>query len=95
MDEVGGKSEGDECLAHDANDCLIRFLCCTSTAQDHGIASFQGEHGGVDRDVRAGLVDHADDSHRHAKLGDAQPQFVACAADDFPDGVRQGFDLTD
>ena len=42
-----------------------------AAAQDHGIAGLEAERAGVGGDVRAALVDHADDAERHAHALDA------------------------
>ena len=51
------------------------------------------EHGGVDGDVRARLVDHADDAERHAHLPHLQAVGQRVAAHDLADRVGQRRDV--
>ena len=43
-----------------------------AAAQDHGVARLEAQRAGVGGDVRAALVDHADDAERRADAADVQ-----------------------
>ena len=62
-------------------------------AQQRRVAALQAEPGGVDRHVRAGLVDDADHAERHPHLAQLQPVGQPRAADDVADRVGQGDEL--
>ncbi len=57
------------------------------------LPDFRPRPGGVDGDVGAGLVDHADDAHRDAHLADLQAVGEGGAAHDLADRVGQGGDV--
>ena len=58
-------------------------------AQHDGVAGLQAQRGGVDRDVRARLVDDRDDAERHAQPADVEAVGQPPALDDLADGVGQ------
>jgi hypothetical protein len=63
------------------------------TLQDHGVARLQAQTAGVGGDVGARLVDHADDSERHAHLADLEAVRAPPARDGLADRIGQGGDL--
>ena len=64
-----------------------------AAAQDHGVAGLQAEARGIDGDVGAGLVDHADDAHRHPDLADLQAVGQRRATHHLPHRVGQRGDV--
>ena len=58
-------------------------------AQQHRVARLQAQRGGVDRDVRARLVDDGDHAERDSNLAELEPVGQAAAVDDLADRVRQ------
>jgi hypothetical protein len=65
------------------------------TAEHDRVARLQAQRRRVDRDVRAGLVDHRDDAERHPDLAHVQPVWQAVPVDHLADRIRQGDDLAD
>ena len=68
---LGREPDGVERVAQHVDEHAVGLLGGAAAAQHHGVAALQREHGDVDRHVRAGLVDGADDAERHAHLVDA------------------------
>ena len=64
-----------------------------AAAQDDGVAALEAEAGGVDGDVGARLVDHADDAHGHPDLADLQAVGQGRAAHHLADRVGQCGDV--
>ena len=65
----------------------------SSSAQEDRVAALEAEAGGVDGDVGPALVDHADDTHRHADLAHLQAVGQRVARDDLADRVGQRGDV--
>ena len=64
-------------------------------AQDDRVARLQAQRRGVDRHVRARLVDDRDDAERHAHLAHVQAVRQATALDHLADRVGERGDLAD
>ena len=64
-------------------------------AQDDRVARLQAQRGGVDRHVRARLVDDGDDAERHAHLAHVEAVGQAVAVDHLADRVGERGDLAD
>ena len=92
-DGVRGQALALERVAQHGDDGAVGVGGGAAAAQDDGVAGLQAEAGGVDGDVGAGLVDHADDAHRHAHLADLEAVGEGGAADDLADRVGQGGDV--
>ena len=58
-------------------------------AQQHRVAGLQAQRGGVDRDVRARLVDDGDHAQRDSNLAEVEPVGQAPAVDDLAHRVGQ------
>ena len=66
-----------------------------AAAQNAGVAAFQADHGAVDGDVGAGLVDDADDADRDPELAEVQAVGPGEILEDVTDGIGQGGDRAD
>ena len=82
-----------EAGAQDGDERAVGVGGRAAPTQDDGVAGLQAQPGGVDGDVGAGLVDHADDAHRDADLTDLQAVGQGGAADDLAHRVGQGGDV--
>src|SRR5690606_14886540 len=82
-----------ECLLYQLPQRQIRVNGFRTAAQDAGVAALDGERGGLDGDVGATLVDHAEHAQRHAHLADADARRAALDAGDLADGVGHGGQL--
>ena len=85
FETVGFKHRGD-----DAQRGSIGAFGGVTASQQRGIARFKAQAGHVHSDVRPGLINHADDAHRYARLGKAQTVGQIVSAHDFADRIRQG-----
>ena len=68
-------------------DRAVRAHRLAAAAQDHRVARLEADTGGVGGDVRARLVDHADDAERHAHAGDLEPRRLTLARRQRPDRI--------
>ena len=96
---------GSNCTASAGRPCCVIASRSTATsaaferdrrrrpAQQCRVAGLQGQPEGVDGDVGAGLVDHADDAERHPDLPDLQPVGQRRPAQHLTDRVGQARDL--
>ena len=66
-----------------------------AAAQDRGVAGLEAERAGVGGDVRAALVDDADDAERRAHALDVEAVRAVPGGDDRADRIGQGGDLLD
>ena len=89
FETVGFKHRGD-----DAQRGSIGAFGGVAASQQRGIAGLEAQAGHVHSDVRPGLIDHADDAHRYARLGKAQTVGQIVSAHDFADRIRQGGHMT-
>ena len=85
FETVGFKHRGD-----DAQRGGVSAFGGVAASQQRGIAGLEAQAGHVHSDVRPGLVDHADDAHRHARLGKAQTVGQVVSAHDLADRIGQG-----
>ena len=92
-DGVGGQALAREARAQHRDGGAVGVGGGAAAAQDDGVAALEAEAGGVDGDVGAGLVDHADHAHRDAHLADLQAVGEGGAAHDLADRVGQGGDV--
>ena len=92
-DEVCGQSLGVQGAAQGRHDGGVGVLGCAAAAQDDGVAGLDGQGGGIDRNIGAGLVDHADDTQGHPHPAHPQPVWHDRAVNDLADGVGQSGDL--
>ena len=76
-------------LGGDRREHGVRVRRRGRAAQDDRVAGLQAQRGGVDRDVRARLVDDGDDAERHAQLAHVEAVGQALALDDLADRVGQ------
>ena len=93
LDAALGQTRRHRRLGGDLGQRGVRVRRRGGAAQDDRVAGLQAQRGGVDRDVRAGLVDDGDDAERHAHLAHVQAVRQAPAVDHLADGVRQRGDL--
>ena len=88
--EVCGQSLRRQGAAQGRDDGGVGVLGGAASAQDNGVAGLDGQGGGVDGDVGAGLVDHADDAQWHPHPAHSQSVGHDRAINDLTDGVGQG-----
>ena len=72
LGRIGGQTGFFQGLAQQGGQGGVGVQGLAAAAQDHGIARFQAEDGRVDGHVGAGLVDHGDDTQRHAHAAHQQ-----------------------
>jgi hypothetical protein len=95
-DELHGvdrQPDGGQRLAHHLDQHGVGVVGRRRATQQHSVARLQAQPGGVDSDVRPGLVDHSHNPERHPTLADRQPVRQRVAGDDLADGVGEGSDL--
>ena len=88
-DRALGQAGGLGGVGRDAREHGVRVGRRGGAAQHDGVAGLQAQRGGVDRDVRARLVDDGDHAQRHADLAHVQAVRQPEAVDDLADRVRQ------
>ena len=93
-DEVCGQSLRLQGAAQGRDDGGVGVLGGTTSAQDDGVAGLDGQGSGVDGDIGAGLVDHADDAQWHPNPTHSQSVGHDRAVHDLTHGVGQGGHLT-
>lgn len=96
LDAVNGQA-GTGCrLGKNARDGEAGALCQAATAQNASIARLDAQASGIGGDVGACLVDHRDDSKRHAILDHAQSVIELASLEDFAEhlGLRSNLSQT-
>ena len=88
-DRALGQAGGLGGVGRDAGEHGVRVRRRRRAAQHDGVARLQAQRGGVDRDVRARLVDDGDHAQRHADLAHVQAVRQPEAVDDLADRVGQ------
>ena len=94
-DRVGRQPVRGEGPAQHGDGGAVGLRGGAPAAEDDGVARLQAEAGGVDGDVRTGLVDHPDDPHRHPDLPDLEAVGQGRAPDHLADRVGQGGDVAE
>jgi hypothetical protein len=88
-DAAAGQPGGDRRLGGDRCEHRIGLRGARGAAQHDRVAGLQAQRGGVDRHVRARLVDDGDDSERDAHLAHVQAVGQALAVDHLADRVAE------
>ena len=76
-------------FARDPRQHGVRVRRRRGPAQQHRVAGLQAQRRGVDRHVRARLVDDRDHAQRDSNLAELEPVGQAAAVDDLADRIRQ------
>lgn len=91
----GGKAGGLGGGAEAEAEGLVGVEGFLAAAEDDGVAGFEAEDGGIDCDVRAGLVDDADDADGDADFTEGEAVGEGPGFEGFSDGVGEGDDVVD
>ena len=90
-----GRPGGGQPLAHDVEQDGVGVDGQAGAAQHAGVARLDAQGGGVDGDVRPGLVDDQDDAQRDAQLARRQAVGQLEPADGGAHGIGQGGHVAD
>ncbi len=88
-----GDARGRRGVGGDRREDRVGVRGARGAAQDDRVAALEAERGGVDRDVRPGLVDDGDDPERHPDLLDVEAVGQPLALDDLPHRIGECRDV--
>ena len=80
---------------HHFGEGVIRIPGGCGSAKQGNVAALETQGRGINRDVRAGFVDHRHHAHRNAHLFDPQSVRKRVVANPFTDRIRDADDVTD
>ena len=90
LHSVGVQSLLGQRRTHRGDQRLVAVHRRGRSTQQRGVPALEAETGGIDGDVRSGLVDHSDHADRDAHLTDLQTIRQGVSADHFTDRIREG-----
>ena len=92
-DAVGVQPGFGQSLAHQLHQTDVGAENILGAPEDHRIARFQAEHGGIHGDIGTGFIDHAHHAQGHPHLGNDQSIGQGLGVEHFSDGVLEGSHL--
>lgn len=92
-DAVGVQPGFGQSLTHQLHQTDVGAENILGAPENHRIARFQAEHGGIHGDIGTGFIDHAHHAQRHPHLGNDQSIGQGLGVEHFSDGVLESSHL--